>query len=191
MTEIELDLKKSIQEQANEYFDRAKKAKKKLVGLERAITDQQKKLLAHVQKKTEEKKEIIKKRKKEWFEKFHWFYSSDGLLVIGGRDAQSNESIVKKYMDEKDLYFHADVFGAPHCIIKTVEKNSAPEKTLQEAAIFAAAFSKAWQQKQLTATVYSVLPEQVSKKAPAGESLGQGAFMIYGERNWFKNTALE
>jgi hypothetical protein len=33
--------------------------------------------------------------------------------------------------------------------------------------------------------VYAVKKDQVSKKAPAGESLGKGAFMIYGERKWF------
>ncbi|MBU0662041.1 fibronectin-binding domain-containing protein, partial [Candidatus Micrarchaeota archaeon] len=32
---------------------------------------------------------------------------------------------------------------------------------------------------------------QVSKSAPSGESLGTGAFMIYGEREWFRKTPIE
>jgi len=27
-------------------------------------------------------------RKKYWFEKFYWFISTDGILVISGRDVQ-------------------------------------------------------------------------------------------------------
>lgn len=61
---------------------------------------------------------------------------------------------------------------------------------MREAAVFAAVFSRAWQSNAPMADVYSVLPEQVSKEAPSGESIGKGAFMIYGERNWFRRTAL-
>jgi predicted ribosome quality control (RQC) complex YloA/Tae2 family protein len=34
---------------------------------------------------------VRKIRKKFWFEKFLWFISSDGYIVVGGRDAQQNE----------------------------------------------------------------------------------------------------
>ena len=34
------------------------------------------------------------------FEKFFWFISSENYLVIGRRDQQQNELIVKKYLDE-------------------------------------------------------------------------------------------
>jgi hypothetical protein len=36
-------------------------------------------------------------RKAAWFERFHWFISSENYLVISGRDAQQNELIVKRY----------------------------------------------------------------------------------------------
>lgn len=32
------------------------------------------------------------------FEKFYWFISSENYLVIGGRDQQQNELIVKRYL---------------------------------------------------------------------------------------------
>ncbi len=189
--EIEIDLRKTIHENANEFFEKGKKARKKLEGVIKAIAEQKKRIQEFKEKKLiQEIPEPEKKRKKKWFEAFHWMHSSEGFLVIGGRDAQSNEVIVKKHMQESDLYFHADIHGAPHCIIKT-EGKQVPEKTMKEAAIFAAVFSKAWEQKLNALDVYSVKPSQVSKKAPSGESLGTGAFMIYGERNWFKNTSLE
>ncbi|HLC36638.1 MAG TPA: NFACT RNA binding domain-containing protein [archaeon] len=186
--EIEIDLRKTAQDNANEYYEKSKKAKKKLQGVITAIEETKKEL-----RKQEEKEiiveEITKKRKLKWFEKFHWMHSSDSMLVLGGRDAQSNEQLIKKYMEKTDLYFHAEIFGAPHCIVKSND-NSAPKKTLEEAAVFAAVFSKAWEQKLAGADVYSVNPEQVSKTAPSGESMATGAFMIYGERKWFKNAKL-
>ena len=45
--------------------------------------------LSRVQSKITAKIERV--RKPYWFEKFHWFVSSDGYLVLAGRDAQQNE----------------------------------------------------------------------------------------------------
>lgn len=189
---IEIDFSKKLEQNAQAYFDQSKKAKKKLKGLLEAITRLEKEVAVEQQKKElrEEKKTIVKKRRREWFEKFHWFFSSDNLLVIGGKDATSNDALVKKMLDESDLYFHADIVGAPHCIVKTTN-NQAPSVTKKEAAAFAVIFSRAWQSGIPFADAYWVLPSQVSKKAPSGESIGKGAFMIYGERNYERKIALE
>ncbi len=202
---LQLDLRKSLTENANDCFERGKKAKKKLKGLEKALKDSEKKL-SEMEKKKEtgfKAAEPAKKRKKKWFEKFRWFHSSEGFLVLGGRDTQSNEEIVKKHMGKSDLYFHAEIYGAPHCVLKTAEnimekspqKKPSPKKpgkkTLEEAARFAASYSNAWREGLSSADVYSVSPGQVSKSAPSGESLGAGAFMIHGKRNWFKKTPLD
>lgn len=57
-------------------------------------------------------------RKPAWFEKFHWFVSSGGLLVLAGRDARQNELLVKRYLRASDLYVHADVHGAASLVIR-------------------------------------------------------------------------
>jgi predicted ribosome quality control (RQC) complex YloA/Tae2 family protein len=62
-------------------------------------------------------------RKVHWFEKFHWFVSSENYLVLAGRDAQQNEQLVKKHLDKGDVYVHADLQGAATCVVK----NSNPE----------------------------------------------------------------
>lgn len=187
--EITIDLDKSLQENASFYFEESKHAKKKLERIKDAIQLTEKKLLELKEKESEAKKEVsvVKKRKPEWFEKFRWFYSSTGFLMIAGRDRQSNELLVKKYMQSEDLYFHAEIHGAPHCVLKT-EGKEVDDETKKEAAIFAASFSSAWKDHYAAIDVYSVKPEQVSKSAPSGESLGTGAFMIYGQREWFKKT---
>ena len=185
---IELSLEKSLQQSADEYYAKSKKAKKKLAGLERGVLELGEKLSKESGKRPE-KRVLVRKRQKKWFEKFHWFFTSEGFLVIGGRDSRSNELVVKKHMDQVDIYFHADVQGAPHVVMKTTGKEPG-EASMREAAVFAAAFSKAWREQIAGIDVYSAKPGQVSKSAPSGESLGTGAFMVYGKREWFKRTPL-
>src|SRR3989344_3208358 len=109
--EVEIDLHKSVEENAGMYFDQAKKYKKKLEGARKALLESRKKL-ADLEKQEEKfQAEEVKKlskveRKKEWYEKFHWFVSSEGYLCIGGKDATSNEVIIKKHMEKDDVVFH-------------------------------------------------------------------------------------
>ncbi|MCX8158321.1 MAG: NFACT RNA binding domain-containing protein [Candidatus Diapherotrites archaeon] len=190
-TKIELFFDKSLEENANYYFEQSKKLKKKLEGLEKALKEMEQKL-EDAKKNVVEKKEIKleKKRRREWFEKFRWFFTSNGFLVIAGRDATSNEVVVKKYMEKDDLYFHADVYGAPHVVLKTC-KSEIKQEDKEEAATFAATFSNAWKDGISYANVYSVKPEQVTKEAPTGEFLTRGAFYIKGQREWFYKVKLE
>ena len=197
--EIELDYSKILEENATHYFEEAKKYRKKIAGLKIALQVAENKLKTSENRKENEKNTTIKKvlpqRTKKWFMNYRWFFTSENLLVIGGNDAKSNEEIVKKRMKKNDIYFHAEVFGAPHCIIVAPEKLRgkefiAGENSMTEAATFAVTFSKAWEEKRTIADAYSVKPEQVSKSAKPGEHLSTGSFMIYGERNWFKKTPL-
>nr|MBT4247005.1 DUF814 domain-containing protein [Candidatus Woesearchaeota archaeon] len=116
--EIEISLNKNVDENAGIYFNLAKKAKKKLEGANKALGDS-KKELASLEKNEEkfqleqEKKQEKKQRKKEWYEKFHWFMSSEDFLCVGGKDATSNEIIVKKHMEKDDIVFHTDMAGSP------------------------------------------------------------------------------
>lgn len=190
MSAVEINPFKSLQENANSYFEKSKKARAKLKGLEKAMQELKAKA-ENAESAGEERQGPEKKRKREWFEKFRWFYTSkNSLLCIAGKDRQSNEQLVKKHMLPEDLYFHAEIQGAAHCIIKEgIAK--AEEQDKKEAAGFAAVHSKAWSSGISAVDVYSVRPEQVSKQAQSGEALGSGAFMIYGEREWHRKTALE
>ena len=40
------------------------------------------------------------------FEKFYWFISSENYLVIGGRDQQQNELVVKRYLTDSETHTH-------------------------------------------------------------------------------------
>lgn len=189
--DIEIDLNKSVDENAGVYFDLAKKNKKKLEGAKAALKETQEKL-EHLQKQDhlfqeeETKKREKKQRKKEWYEKFHWFISSEGFLCIGGKDATSNEVVVKKHLEKEDLVLHTDMAGSPFFIIKNGQQ--AGEKTIEEAAQAVAAYSRAWKLGHVAVDVFYVKPEQVSKEARAGESLAKGSFMIYGRTSYLHPT---
>ncbi|MEW6329527.1 MAG: NFACT RNA binding domain-containing protein [Candidatus Micrarchaeota archaeon] len=191
---IELDSRLSARENAARLYEEAKRLRAKAESARRAIEETKKKL-AELEKKIEkEKKEkqlaqprIKIKREKEWYEKFHWFFTSDGFLVIAGRDAQQNDFIVSKYFEKDDLFFHADIQGAAATILKNGTR--APSRSLDEAAQFAACFSRAWKNENTSVDVYAVGKEQVSKHAPGGY-IAKGGFAISGERKWFRGTPL-
>ncbi|UCD07824.1 MAG: NFACT family protein [Candidatus Aenigmatarchaeota archaeon] len=131
-----------------------------------------------------------KRKRKKWFEKFKWFRSSQGFLVVAGRNASQNEMLIKKHTEGNDLVFHADIPGAAFVIIKS-EGHDIPEETKKEAAEFAAANSKAWARGMGNVDIFSVNPDQVSKTPPSGQYLPKGSFMIHGERVWYRDMELK
>jgi len=185
--EIEIDLTKSVDENAGTYFNLAKKAKKKIEGAKKAV-EVSKKKLEKLQKdedkfmEVETKKLEKKERKKEWYEKFHWFISSEDFLCIGGKDATTNEIIIKKHTDKDDLVFHTDMAGSPFFIIKNGQEAS--EATIEETAQAVAVYSRAWKLGHTTADVFYVKPEQVSKEAQSGEYMSKGSFMVRGKSTY-------
>jgi predicted ribosome quality control (RQC) complex YloA/Tae2 family protein len=193
---------KTLFESAAWFYERSKRARQKVEGAKSALNDSRRRLeeaeaalskahiLEHVEPaevvKTLEKRRV---KRKEWFEKFRWFVSSDGFLVVGGKDAVTNEVLIKKYTDTNDIVFHADIIGAPFAVAKT--KGQIPsEQCLREVGEFAAAFSRAWREGFTSVDVYWVRPEQLGKGGPSGESVGHGAFVVRGERNWMRGVPL-
>ncbi len=187
MTKITLDIKKSIEQNAAVYFEKAKKARKKLEGAKKALKKIQNKLELLKEKKNKEslteKRTEKPVRKKEWYEKFRWFFSSEGFLCIGGRDATTNDIIIKKYTDKNDIVFHTDMAGSPFFVIKANNKKIS-SKTMEEAAQATASYSRAWRLGLSSLEVFYVKPEQLTKEARSGEYLGKGAFMVKGKTNY-------
>ncbi len=182
---LELDVKGSVESNAQTYYEESKHARKKLDGLLKAlevargeIDDQ----LRGEKKLAERTSAEHKPTKRFWFERFRWFISSEGAIVLGGKDAKSNDILVKKHLQAGDRYAHADIHGAPSVVVKM--KEGLTEKTLHEACEFAVATSRAWNAKIGSAAGYWVLPEQVSKTPQSGEYIAKGAFVIRGKRNY-------
>ena len=134
---------------------------------------------------------VQKQAAKEWYERYRWFVTGDGLLAIGGRDASSNSALVRKHLTEDDIVFHAEVHGSPFFIVKNA---SAPaqagsiEPSLLQVAQATVAFSRAWKDGLSSADAYWVLPEQIKKGAPTGQFLPKGSFVIEGKRSYVKGV---
>ncbi|MCJ7570366.1 MAG: NFACT family protein [Candidatus Thermoplasmatota archaeon] len=191
--EVKISFRISVSENAEKAYDDNKKLKSKLAGAEKSIKNTLEEIdKIKKRKKINEKepeKQPVKNKKIFWFENYRWFICSNANLVIGGRDAKTNDKIVKKYLTEGDRYAHADVQGAPSIIIKNKnisdKEIQITDNILEEACIYAASFSKAWKQ-FVEASAYWVLPEQVSKTPQSGEFVPHGAFIIRGKRNYYR-----
>ena len=181
--DVELEIKKNIHENADSYYERAKKAREKADGVKRAIEATLREM-ERVEEKLERKlvTSVKVRRKREWYENYRWFFTSEGFLVIGGRTAEMNEEIVSKHLESRDLFFHTQTPGAPAVILK--DGQEAGEISIREAAEFAATYSALWKEEKHAGEVYYVLPEQVSKTAKPGEYLPKGSFYITGKRNY-------
>jgi predicted ribosome quality control (RQC) complex YloA/Tae2 family protein len=188
MVEIKLNFEESIEQNNSRYFNQIKKLKSKIKGAE-SIIEKTKHELSQKEKIKEkeitkhEKEEILRDRKKYWYEKFRWFFSSTGFLCIGGRDATSNEIIIKKHTDPNDIVFHTEMAGSPFFVIKS-ENKDIDEQTIQECANATLIFSSAWKAGLSDGQVFYITPEQISKQANPGEYISKGSFMIKGKKNF-------
>ena len=194
-TKLIIDPKLTIPENAETYYEKAKKAKRKTKGALIAI-ENTKKQLDEIKSKKDIAMEHIavpKKRVKKdlkWYEKLRWFISSENILVVGGRDANSNENVVKKYLEPNDIYLHADIHGASSTAIK-LNGADLNDIILKESGEFAASFSSAWSKGFTTQDVFWVRPDQVSKTPEAGEFLAKGSFVIRGHRNYIRGARVK
>ena len=128
-------------------------------------------------------------RKREWYEKFRWFFTSRGRLAVGGRDAQTNSALIGRHLEDKDMVYHADVFGSPFFVLKGGKDQG--EEEIREVAQATVAFSSAWKTGLGSADAYWVHPEQVRTAAPSGEYLQRGSFAITGKKNFVSKTLVE
>ena len=180
-------------------YSENKKIAQKIESTNNLLLDEQKKQIKTQKQlervKTEppttephESKLQIGKRKQLWFEQFHWFISSEGYLVIVGKSADQNETLVKKYMEKNDLYLHSDVFGSGSGLIKKTSENL-PILTIEEAGAFLICHTKAWNSSP--DKPYWVYSNQVSKTTEAGEYVTKGSFIIRGQKNYLSLPKLE
>ncbi|MFW9943417.1 MAG: ribosome rescue protein RqcH [Candidatus Sifarchaeia archaeon] len=192
-TQVDLDIRQNAQDNASLAYEQAKKSESKMIGAEKQIEKTRAKLQELEKTRIEPSEKPtrpMKVRKKRWYEKFRWFISSEGFLVIGGRDAKTNERLAKRQMDPNDVFLHASIHGAPYVVVKVVDSPPG-EQTLKEAAQFSVTFSRAWQDGLSSGDAYWINPEQVSFSPPSGEYLPSGAVMIYGTKNYIRSVPLE
>ncbi|MEF8868068.1 MAG: ribosome rescue protein RqcH [Haloarculaceae archaeon] len=214
-TRVTLDPREGVERNADRLYQEAKRVAEKKEGALAAIEDTREELAAVKARRdaweTEDEEEdeneetdrevdwlsrssIPIRRDEGWYERFRWFHTSDGFLVIGGRNADQNEELVKKYTERGDLFFHTQAHGAPVTILKATGPSEAardveiPEGSREEAAQFAVSYSSVWKDGHFSGDVYMVTPDQVSKTPEPGEYVEKGSFVVRGERTYYEDT---
>jgi len=176
--EIKILISKSAQANGSIYFDKAKECERKAERTKQIIKEKPKKI---------SQKKKIRVKKIEWFEKYRWFITSEGDIALGGKDATTNEQVVKKYLKNNDRYAHADIHGAPSVVVKSSQGVPPSENAMKQASSFSLAYSKAWGARVASGHSFWVDNDKVSKTPNTGEFLAKGAFVIRGKRNWNRN----
>jgi hypothetical protein len=152
MTRILLSTRKTLEEQATERFDAAKKAKRKLTGVNATIerytqeteagatTSIADSALRNAVNASNASNVAVspsssQPRTRAWYERFRWSTTRNGFLLVGGRDAGTNEVLLKRHLETNDRVFHTAAPGSPFVLLKqtsvspnSTTQNSSPEK---------------------------------------------------------------
>ncbi|KAJ2974860.1 hypothetical protein NUW58_g8523 [Xylaria curta] len=194
---VDINLGISPYSNAGEYYGERKvaavKEQKTKQQSEIALRSAGQKIEAELKKGLKQEKPVLQPiRRQMWFEKFVWFLSTDGYLVLGGKDAQQNELLYRRYLRKGDIYVHADLHGAASVIIKNnphTPDAPIPPSTLSQAGTLSVCSSSAWDSKA-SMSAWWVNADQVSKSAPTGEFLPTGSFMVRGKKNFLPASQL-
>lgn len=194
---IDIDLGLSAWANSTEYFDSKKTAASKeertLQASERALKSHEKKVAEDLKKGLKQEKEVLRPvRKQQWFEKYIYFISSDGYMVLGGKDAQQNEIIYRRYLRKGDVYVHSDLKGSIPMIIKNNPNTPdapIPPSTLSQAGNLSVCTSEAWDSKAVM-SAWWVLADGVTKTGQTGEFLPPGVFNIKGKKEFLPPAQL-
>lgn len=194
---VTLRVDQTPRESAQEVFTEVKRLQSKLAGARTALAETEVKMaLPHPVARAAKRMgtaEEPRRSKSHWFERFRWFISSEGAIVVAGRDASSNDLIVRRNMKDGDLYVHADLHGAASVIVKHPAPGEPPvtELSLREAGQWAVVFSKAWRAGLAAASAFWVTHEQVSKAAASGEFVARGSWAIHGTKHVLRDLPTE
>ncbi len=187
-------LESSIPKFSSLLFSRAKELERGATNIDKA-SDELKSRIEKLQGQTQkihEKIQFSTLESKQWYERYRWFLTTDGHLVIGGRDASSNSAVIRKHMTEDDIVFHAEIHGSPFFLVKNAKNNhNETPNYINETAQATVSFSRAWKDGLSSGDAYWVFPNQVKKGAPTGQFLPKGSFVIEGKRNFCRGIELK
>ena len=112
------------------------------------------------------------------YRKYKWFYTRSGKLVVGGKSAEQNDSLLRELKKTKKEYIvmHTKTPGSPFCAI-IAPISAVSKKDIEECAIFTGCFSRAWKEKQKITEVHEFKISQLKKEG----SLKTGTWQVSGK----------
>ncbi|KAJ5232131.1 hypothetical protein N7468_005087 [Penicillium chermesinum] len=198
MLAIDIDLGLSPWANASQYYDQKKQASEKeqrtVQSSAKALKSHEKKVTSDLKKSLKQEKQVLRQaREPFWFEKFSFFISSEGYLVLGARDSMQSELLYRRYLNKGDIFIHADLKDAMPYVVKNrtgAADAPIPPSTLSQAGNMCVATSTAWDSKAVM-SAYWVHANQVSKTADNGAGiLPPGTFQIKGEKHFLAPSQL-
>jgi predicted ribosome quality control (RQC) complex YloA/Tae2 family protein len=188
---IKINVQSSIHGIASVLFNEAKRQIRAIetIELERKKTEKNLEVFRKQESIARDSVVFTIQKKKEWYERYRWFFTSDNLLAIGGRDASSNSSVIRKHLGKDDKVFHAEIVGSPFFILKDSTEETLSSMT--EVAHATVCFSRAWREGLYGLNAYWVKPEQVKTAAPSGQFIAKGSFVIEGSRSFIQVSSLQ
>ncbi|KAJ5590376.1 hypothetical protein N7450_004348 [Penicillium hetheringtonii] len=198
MLKVDIDLGLSPWANASQYYDQKKTASEKeqrtVQSSTKALKSHEKKVTADLKKGLKQEKQVLRQaRVPFWFEKFVFFISSEGYLVLGARDAMQSEQLYRRYLNKGDIFIHADLEGALPIVVKNRTGNPdapIPPSTLSQAGTMCVSTSAAWDSKAVM-SAWWVHANQVTKTAASGGGiLPTGSFEVKGEKNFLAPSQL-
>lgn len=180
---VTIDLALSAYANASNYFtvkkSGAEKQKKAEKNLEKAMKNIEVKIDQQLKKKMKETHKVLKKiRTPFFFEKYNWFISSEGFLVLHGKSPLETDQIYSRYIEDTDI-FMSNSFDT-HVWIKNPDKTEVPPNTLMQAGVLCMSSSSAWS-KKVSSSAWWCYAKNVSKFDDHGCILPTGVYRIKKE----------
>lgn len=194
---IDVDLSLSPWSNARQYYEQKKvaavKEQKTLQSSAKALKSTERKIGADLKKGLKQERELLRpQRTAYWFEKFIYFISSEGYLVLGAKDAPQSEIMYNRHLKKGDIFVHADLNGASPVVVKNKPgraNDPIPPSTLSQAGTLVIATSSAWDSKAVM-SAWWVTAELVSKTTANGDFLSPGNFHVKGEKHFLPPAKL-
>lgn len=181
---VTIDLGLSAYANASHYFNmkksNAEKQKKVEKNVEKAFKNIEEKVEKQLKQKLKESHSVLKEvRTPYFFEKYYWFISSEGFLVLMGRSDLETDQIYAKYIEDDDIYLF-NTFGT-QVWIKNPERTEVPPNTLMQASILCMSASEAWS-KKISSSPWWCFAKNVTKFDQIDNSvLPPGRFLLKNE----------
>ncbi|KAJ5815691.1 hypothetical protein N7474_007468 [Penicillium riverlandense] len=198
MLSIDIDLGLTPWANATQYYEQKKVASQKqqrtAQSSEKALKSHEKKVTTDLKRSLKQEKQVLRQaRTPFWFEKFIFFISSEGYLILGGRDAMQSELLYRRYLNKGDIFVHADLAGATPMVVKNRSQSvdaPIPPSTLSQAGNLCVATSTAWDSKAVMSAWWAYAHHVSKMAASGGGILPTGEFQIKGEKNFLAPSQL-
>jgi predicted ribosome quality control (RQC) complex YloA/Tae2 family protein len=201
--EVKLDPQRTVAQNAQRYFDKAKQnrsmrvqAEQRLSGLQERIT-RGRRLLAALEQinSRDELRTLMKehsddlhtfgisdKGKKEELPPFRVFTVDGGFQVLAGKSSANNDMLTMKFAKQNDLWFHARGSSGSHVVLRVGSAAGEPSrKAKQQAAAIAAYYSKMRNAKNVPVVMTERKYVHKPRGAPAGTVTLDRETVVYAD----------